>query len=108
MVSGGPVDLGLLVAQLGHQRALLAVAVGEGLERQQAVEVQQPQLGDPSAGADQQHQQPHRLLVADAALAGRGAEQPGVRGDLAHRHVVEVAAVGGRAAAHGGLLARPP
>ncbi len=108
MVSGGPVDLGLLVAQLGHQRALLAVAVGEGLERQQAVEVQQPQLRDAAAGPDQQHEQAHRLLIAEAALGDRRAEQAGVRHDLPHGHVVEVAAVGGRAAALARLLAAAP
>jgi hypothetical protein len=62
-----------------------------------AVEVQQQQLACSSAGAGEQHNDPHRLLVADPALLGWDAEQVGVAHDLRHRVVVEVDVLVGQA-----------
>jgi hypothetical protein len=66
------------------------LVVRDAGDRQQAVEVQQQQLACSAAGAGEQHQDAHRLLVADSALLGCGAEQPGVTHDLRHRVIVEV------------------
>lgn len=86
------VDLGLLKAQLRDDcfRARVVLGVWDAGDRQQAVEVQQQQLACPSAGAGEQHEDPHRLLIAEPALLGWGAEQAGVAHDLRHRVIVEV------------------
>ena len=81
-------DLGLLVAQLGDE-PLLAGGARDAVEGQQRVAVQQQDLAQPAAGGRDQQQDPHRLLVPDAAVLDRLAEQLDVGHDPAHRGVVD-------------------
>ena len=73
MVSGAPSILVLLVTEPAGGPGALAGAGAGRADREQRVAVEQADLADPPPGAGQQHQDAHRLLVAQPALGSRRA-----------------------------------
>jgi hypothetical protein len=61
----GAVDLGLLVAQPGHERVLVVGLVRQGRDRLDRIEVHHQDLVDPPAGEHRQQVAAHRLRVTE-------------------------------------------
>ncbi len=104
VLSASPI-LVLLIAELGDE-PVVGVGARESGERQHRVSIDHQNLAESAAGGSDEHQDPHRLLVSEAALLGRVAEQLDPSHDPAHRRVVDdfclVDACGGA-----GLLGKP-
>ena len=85
---GRVADLGLLIAELGDE-PVVGVGARESGERQHRVSIDHQNLAESAAGGSDEHQDPHRLLVSEAALLGRVAEQLDPSHDPAHRRVID-------------------
>jgi hypothetical protein len=65
----------------------------QSVDRDQRVEVEQQDLVEPAGSAHEQHQRAHCLLVCQASLAGRVAEQVQAGDGLRERRVAEQVAL---------------
>src|SRR5262249_40373215 len=95
MVSGAPSIFVLLVAQFRDERAWLWLALWilGWPEGQQGGTVEHEDFAEPTPGAGQQHQDPHRLLIIHAAVGDRIPEQADPGHDLAECVIVDDVAV---------------